>query len=198
LQDFSKCSEAELLVLLQEGSRGAFKTIYLSYYNKIYVYALKFTKSTDLAEDIAQDVFIKVWENRQSLTEITFFRGYLFTICKNQTLNLLSRAATEARIKTSILSAFAGFHSDDENKIQSAEYERLLNEAIEHLPPKRKEIFRLCKVEGLSYEEAAGRLGITTGTVNDHIVKATRSVREYLLKYDITLVHLLFFCFLKK
>ncbi|NIJ53590.1 RNA polymerase sigma-70 factor [Dyadobacter arcticus] len=182
MQDFSTFPEEELLVLLKNGNRCAFKQLYVAYYHKIFVYALKFTKSSDLAEDIAQDVFIKIWENRQSLTEVKFFRGYLFTICKNLTLNILARATTEARIKDSLHPGYTAFHSDTENKTLSDEYERLLERAIDGLPPQRKLIFQLCKIEHLRYEEVACRLGISTGTVNDHIVKATRAIRKYLLK----------------
>jgi RNA polymerase sigma factor (sigma-70 family) len=72
--------------------------------------------------------------------------------------------------------------------LQHEEYETLLHEAIEMLPPRRRLIFRLCKIEGKSYVEAASQLGITSGTVNDHIVKATRSIVSYLKRHNIIFI----------
>jgi RNA polymerase sigma-70 factor (family 1) len=197
LQTNPDFQEEELLALLVASNRPAFKQLYVAYYRKIYAYALKFTKSTFLAEDITQDVFLKIWENRESLKDVKFFKGYLFTICKNRVLTMLSRAAHEVKIKDLIVAGTAHFHSDTEFKIQNEEYERLLNQAIESLPPQRKLIFKLCKIEGKCYDEVATQLGISAGTVNDHIVKATRAIREYLKRYNISLMHLFLFCFFK-
>lgn len=197
LQNEPDFREDELLALLATGDRPAFKQLYKAYYSKIYAYALKFTKSAFLAEDIAQDVFLKIWENRDSLRDVKFFKGYLFTICKNMTLSMLSRAAREVKIRDLILAGAMQFHSDTEFKIQNEEYERLLNQAIESLPPQRKLIFRLCKIEGKCYEEAAEQLAISPGTVNDHIVKATRAIRAYFKRYNISLMHPVLFYFFK-
>jgi RNA polymerase sigma-70 factor (family 1) len=187
LQNYSELPEDELLSLLSEGNRSAFKQLYIDYYRKIYAYALKFTKSTELAEDIAQEVFLKVWEKRDKFSDIRHFRGFLFAVCKNITLNVLTRAAREIKIKSLILTGAQKFHVDTENHFQSEEYEMLLNKAIEQLPPQRKLIYKLVKTEGKTYDEVAKQLGISIGTVNDHIVKATRSIKDYLAWYNITL-----------
>jgi RNA polymerase sigma-70 factor (ECF subfamily) len=197
LQKYSDCSDDELLSLLTESNRLAFKQLYISHYRSIFAYALKFTKSADLAEDIAQDVFLKIWENRETLSEVRHFKSYLFTTCKNMTLNLLARASRETKIMDQVIYGAQKFHLDTENKLQQQEYERLLHEAIEQLPPQRKLIFRLCKIEGKSYEEVAAQMGISAGTINDHIVKGTKSVREYLRRYNISLCHLIFLALVK-
>lgn len=197
LQKYSHFSEEELLPLLSEGDRLAFKQLYTSHYRGIFSYALKFTKSTDLAEDIVQDVFLKIWENRETLSEICHFKSYLFTVCRNMTLNLLTRASREARIMELILHGAQKFHVDTDTKLQQQEYDRLFQEAIEQLPPQRKLIFRLCKIEGKSYDEVAAQMGVTPGTVNDHIVKGTRSVKDYLRRYNITLTQLIFLALFK-
>ncbi|WP_171036472.1 RNA polymerase sigma factor [Dyadobacter sediminis] len=187
LYNYSEMPEDELLSLLIEGNRPAFKQLYLDYYRKIFAYALKFTKSIELSEDITQEVFLKVWEKRENLRNIKYFKAYLYAICKNITLNVLTRAAREINIKSLILIGCEKFHEDTETTFQNEEYDTLLNKAIEQLPPQRKVIYTLVKTEGKSYEETAEQLGITAGTVNDHIVKATRSIKEYLLWYNITL-----------
>ena len=184
-QDFSKQAEDELGVLFADDNRAAFKQLYISYYSRLYAYTLKFVKSSELAEDIVQEVFLKLWEGRHKLTEVNSFRSYLFTICKNTTLSYLSRAAVERDIKNKIIAAAPTHHSDTEHTILYNEFEEVLYQAIEQLPPQRRQIFTLCKLEGKTYEEVANHLGISPGTVNDHIVKATKSIREFLLPYNI-------------
>ncbi|WP_161597131.1 RNA polymerase sigma factor [Dyadobacter flavalbus] len=173
--------------LLIEGNRPAFRQLYLDYYRKIFAYAFKFTKSVELSQDITQEVFLKVWEKRENLRNIKYFKAYLYAVCKNITLNVLTRAAREIKIKSLILTGCEKFHVDTETTFQNEEYDTLLNKAIQQLPSQRKLIYTLIKTEGKSYDEVADQLGITTGTINDHIVKATRSIKEYLLWYNITL-----------
>jgi RNA polymerase sigma factor (sigma-70 family) len=113
------------------------------------------------------------------------------------TLNVLARSSRETKIMEQVIYGAQKFNLDTENELQQQEYERLLQEAIEQLPPQRKLIFKLCKIEGKSYDEVAAQMGISAGTINDHIVKGTKSVREYLRRYNISLCHLVFFALLK-
>ncbi|MGG7663291.1 RNA polymerase sigma factor [Dyadobacter sp. BHUBP1] len=197
MQKYSHLPEEELLSLLTNGDRLAFKQLYIHHYRSIFSYALRFTKSAELAEDITQDTFLKIWESREMLAGVRYFKGYLYAICRNMTLNLLARASREANIMDQIIQGAQHFHSDSEAQLEQQEYEKLLHEAIEQLPPQRRIIFRLCKIDGKSYEEVAAQMGITTGTVNDHIVKGTRSVKDYLRRYNITLLKLIFVALLK-
>lgn len=197
MQRYSHLTEEELLSLLTEGDRLAFQQLYIAHYRSIFSHALKFTKSTDLAEDITQDVFLKIWESKEMLGGVRHFRSYLLAVCKNMTLNLLARASREASIMDQIVYGAKQFHRDSETQLEQQEYEKLLHEAIEQLPPQRRVIFRLCKIDGKSYEEVATRMGISTGTVNDHIVKGTRAVKEYLRRHNITLLRLIFMALLK-
>lgn len=188
MQTLSDHSETELLCQLTESNRVAFKQLYLANYRVVFGYALKFIKSVPLAEDITQDVFLKVWENRETLPNIRHFKSYLLTICKNISLNFLARASRDIKLREQIVRATEQPHQDTEHDLRQEEYETLLQEAIELLPPQRRLIFKLCKIEGKSYVEAASQLGITTGTVNDHIVKGTRSIVAYLKQHSIVLL----------
>ncbi len=181
--------------MLSESNRVAFRQLYLANYRTVFSYALKFIKSIPLAEDVTQDVFLKIWENRETLPEIRHLKSYLLTISKNISLNLLARASRDIKLREQIVCAIEQSQQDIEQSQQQEEYERLLLEAIEMLPPQRKLLFRLCKIEGKSYAEAASQLGITAGTVNDHIVKGTRSIVAYLKQHNITFIPALFYHF---
>jgi RNA polymerase sigma-70 factor (family 1) len=179
LPHYPHLTEEELLARLAKSDRQAFKQLYVKHYRKIYAYAFKFTRCADIAEDIAQDVFLKVWENRKNMEDVKFLIAYLFKICKNITLNALAKTAREEKIKELFLTGSSFFQIDNESVTRDEEYEKLLTMAIEQLPCQRKQVFRFCKIEGKTYQEVAAILGISTGTINDHIVKATRSIRNY-------------------
>ncbi|QRR01216.1 RNA polymerase sigma factor [Dyadobacter sandarakinus] len=181
----AKFPEEDLAVLISNGSEDAFQQLYYTYFQRIYNYALRFIKAGELAEDIAQEVFIKIWERRDALAQVQHLKSYLYKTCKNMALNMLAKAARDTRLREQIIAAATTFHDDTEAGARQQEYENCLKEAITALPPRRRQIYELVKLEGKSYEEVAAELHISPGTVNDHIVKATRSVREFLLRRGI-------------
>ncbi len=103
---------------------------------------------------------------------------------KHSALDWLARKARDQLMRKKMRHGAEEFHCDAENVLQSHEYHDLLHNAIEKLPPKRKLIFTLCKINGISYDKVAEQLGVAPGTINDHIVKGTRFVKEYLKQHD--------------
>ena len=172
--------EIQLLEGLIKGNEAAFKQIYINYQGKLYQLALKFVKSEELAKEIVQDVFVKVWENRSHINMELSFAAFIFKIAHNHIFNVLKRASKVASIKNEILATAELAYNYTENEVISAEYEMLATDAIEQLPPQRKLIFKLCRTEGKSYEEVSGTLGISKSTVRDHMVKAITSIKDYL------------------
>ena len=173
--------ESTLVRLLQEGNQAAFTQLYHQYHRSLYTYARRTLKAGSLAEEAVQDIFLQIWQQRGRLDASQCFRGYLFTIARNYLLKRLIRASRESAVRKEIVcSAIAG-HNATEADLIAAEYEQIAREAIARLPPQRQQVFTLCRLEDLSYEEAALSLGIGRGTVSDHMVKANRSIRKYLL-----------------
>jgi RNA polymerase sigma-70 factor (family 1) len=181
LENLNYSDDNKLLVSsLKDGDRQAFSKLYHHYVPKLYNHIFRICKSETLAEDIVHDVFVKVWENRSNLNENLSFQSYLFTIAKNHLLNLIKRASKEQDIcKELILGSKVSFNYT-EHAVQFNETNTFLNEAIEKLSPQKKIIFKLCKNEGLTYEEIATKLGITKGTVNVQVVSALKSIDDYL------------------
>lgn len=180
--------EAGLVNDISEGDVHAFECAYSNYHAYIYCFALKFIKSEEIAKEVVHDVFLKVWENRSTLNSELSFKGYLLTICKNQVLNLLKKAARETAFKSLLLNANYASHEETEVSVHYADYYEFALRAIALLPPQRRIVFQMCKLEGRTYEEVAERLGISKGTVRDHLFKATRQVKKYLTVHaDITL-----------
>lgn len=101
-------------------------------------------------------------------------------MCKHSALDWLAKKARDQIAKEEMRHCLEEFDYDAEKVLQGREYHDLLHNAIEKLPPKRKLIFRLCKIDGISYDKVAEQLEVSPGTINDHIVKGTRFVKEYL------------------
>lgn len=174
-------TENELLRLTAEGDKNAFTQIYNNYRNKIYSIALDLTGSTAVAEEIVQDVFLKIWVKRALLNEVEHFRAYLFTITRNYVFTALKRIARKESLEVSAMQDAPLYHHDTENRVLNNEYTRILQAAIERLPEQQRQVYNLIRNEGLKREEAAAALHLSPETVKTHLAQAMRSIRTYCL-----------------
>ncbi len=185
-------NEPALLQALQQGERDAFLKLYDHYFPAIYRYIIRFVKVPELTEDILQEVFLKVWTIRERIDPDQSFQAYLYRISRTQTFKALKKIAADNQLRLQVMLEFHHSVKDADNKAQWAQYESILHSAIQQLPPQRQKIFKLCREEGKSYKEVSFELNISPNTVKEHMVLATRSIRDYLYRYgDITLVLLL-------
>ncbi len=177
---YSELHESELIFLLRKGHEGALKPLYNLHVKKLHYFILRTAKSRQLTEDVIQDVFIKIWENREHIDPGLPFKTYLYTIAKRHLLNLLKRVQHESGILDEIRKYAVPVENTTELQMEYSESNTLLHEAIAKLPPQCKEVFLRCKIRGLSYKQAAAELNITEGTVNSQMVKALRLIKEYI------------------
>lgn len=171
-------TENQLLVSLKSGDRAAFEKIYQNYSPGIFLNVLKMVKSVEDAQEILQDVFIKVWGKRELIDTDQSFKPYLYQISRFTVYNFIRKANLDKKLKVYLSMEKTELYTHIEEHIAYKESDRLILAAIEALPPQRKQIYKLCKVEGKTYAEVAGQLGISASTINDHIVKATKFLRE--------------------
>ena len=177
---------------LIEGDEKAFVALYNKYHRKIYIAALKMTQSEDLAQDVVQDVFLKLWESRKRLDPDKNFSAFIISICRNVIFDLFKKATKEISVKQK-LQQFAEIPEPEQEDNGFYEiYEKLLDKAIAKLSPQRRIVFEYCKLQKKSYSEVAHNLNISRSTVQEHVVKANKFVREYLLAYGNILFALLF------
>lgn len=170
--------EREALKQVALGDERAFNRIVRKYSQVIYPYLLYWLKSPQLAEEVAQDVFLRLWKNRHKLPDISNFPGYVYVVARNCVNSQFERGLleTEAPDITQTDQALTNPQTDLETK----ELATIMVQAIESLPPRRKEVFLLSRNEQLTYEEIAGRLGISRSTVREHMVEALVFLRTYL------------------
>ncbi len=175
--------DLELLRQIAEGDEHAFTTLYHRYEAHILQVASVYVKDRDAAREIVQDVFRKLWENRDKLSEVRDMRNYLFIIARNLIFNRFKKAAHEMAVHKDLLYASETAGSDTDYRVRNRECEHLLHTAIDSLPPQRKRIYQLAREKGMSYEEIAHELRISRFTVKNHMSQALQSIRLYLLQH---------------
>lgn len=184
--------DKELLQLASIGDVRSFSIIFHRYSPKVYSYALKIVKSASLAEEISQEIFVKIWNLEAQLSTIENLDAYLRVLTRNHTLKVLRRMALEIRTSRMMAYDFQEEHNETEEYIIFRDSEKILNQAIDKLPAQQKLVYRLCHQEGLKYEEAAERLNISKLTVKTHMQHALRFLRNYVSTHtDIAIVIIL-------
>ncbi|SEM84946.1 RNA polymerase sigma-70 factor, ECF subfamily [bacterium A37T11] len=183
-------NEQDLLLQLRQGDESAFNYFYKAHSNRIYGKLLKLTKSAEVAEELLQDVFMRIWEKREGINPALSFKAYLFRIAEHLVSDHFRQAAKNQVLYDQLLQGgTAYFTGTDEaaEEIYEANLARL-EEAIDQLPPKRREIYRLCKLEGKSYQEAAEKLNISPATVSNQMTKANQFIQNYISNAGIVLL----------
>lgn len=173
-------TDTALLAALQQGSEYAFEALYARYRSRIYYNMIKIVRSEAVAEELLQDVFLKVWELRDRIDPTQSFKAFLFRISGNLAIDFYRREARRRIIDATALLANEKEYDHVQQYIDFKEAEALLSDAIAKLPPQRQRVFRMCRIEGKSYEEVANLLLISRKTVQDHMVKANQWLRDSL------------------
>jgi len=176
--------ERALLARVSAGDRDAFNELVYAYVEQLLDYGYYLTGDRASAEDIAQEVFCWLWDNRLTLHVQISLRSYLLTAVRHRALDLRRRAQRETRAqglyaREAVIAATSGRAFGPEDDVLAGELSLILREAIDSLPQRRREILRL-RWEQLSYSEIARTLGISVKTVEAQVTRAFETLREFL------------------
>lgn len=195
-KDINK-GELSLVAKMIEGDMDSFKYFFDKYYDDLCNFVHIYLHDQALSEEVVQDIFVYFWENKGKLQINTSVKAYLFSASKFKSLNLIRDTKTRHKIIEKRWKAELKSHSDfDDSYLDTDELKRILNSAVDQLPPKCKEIFLLSKHEELSNHEIAKRLGVSVKTVENQMTIALKKLRDYLLLFRGKIFFLLLFQFL--
>jgi RNA polymerase sigma-70 factor (family 1) len=188
-------NEQDLLIRLKLGQQEAFSALYSQYSDRLLYFVQRTTKSPYLAEDVVHDTFMKIWQHRDQIDSSKPFKPYIFVIAKRTLLDLLKRARHEAEIINEIKKYT--FEEDHTTELFLAynESNHLINEAIAQLSGQVKKTFMLCRIQGMSYKQAAETLNVTESTINKHMSKALQIIREHVGKHTGKLFSFILICY---
>jgi RNA polymerase sigma-70 factor (ECF subfamily) len=171
-----------LFNLVKKGNKNAFEKLFRIYYTPICRFIHRYTGSNDTSEEIAQDMFIYFWQNAPVIDIKTSLKAYLFTSARNFSLNYIKKSSIRQK-----------YHEAAQRETQNTEtiipeekterFKKLLNQAVDKLPQKCREIFELSKYEGLTYEEISEFLGLSRKTVENQMGIALNKIRKWMQPY---------------
>lgn len=190
-------NEQELIQRIAQNDEIAFAKLFDHYRDKIYTVALKLTHSTTVAEEIVEDVFLKIWLRRSCLQEIENFSAYLFVIARNETYKILKQIAKNYKLVLLTENDAGTFYDNNtEEYLISKEMTSVLEKAIDRLPHKQKQVYQLMKEGNLKRGEVAELLQIKPETVKFHLAQAMKNIRAYcLLHLNSSIGFMLFFSY---
>ena len=185
-------TDSELVNLLIRNDEAAFSELYIRFKDRLYYFCLNLLKSREEANDIVQEIFIRIWESRNFINPDLSFSSFLYTMARNRILNHFRDVDIDEKVKSILAQRTPVEDNSIESDLIYTEYQKILKEAIEALPPQRKKIFNMSREESLTHKEIAAQLGISVNTVQEHISESLRFIKNYFSKYaDISLSLLL-------
>lgn len=174
--------DKELILRLKNNDVDAFRDLYLKYWSATFVTAFRILKNRELAEDISQDTFTKLWKNRHTLTSIGSFTSYLHTTTHNLCVDQIRQMKVQNKFLENIY-AINNTSSNIWDTIENDELKDKINQGLQKLPNAHREVLIMSREENMTHTEIATIVGISQRTVNTYICMALKSLRAYLIKY---------------
>ncbi len=168
----------QIVQALKNGNHQAFQKIFVTYFKKIKYFIYSFIKSETDAEELAQEVFLKIWENHLNIEPDKSFDSYMFTITKNLIYNFLKHKLVEKSYQEYIYFSKSEFAHDPEKILYAKEIELLIEMTVSKMPGRRKEIYQLSRHENLSNGEIAEVLGLSKKTVENQLSLALSELKS--------------------
>lgn len=192
LQDIN--GEKELLQRIALGDEEAFVKVFRHYQDPVFKVVYSYLKSTALSEEVLQDIFLKVWQKRETLADLDSFKNWLFIVSRNYLVNYLQKLAKDKAMREQWITEQPIYENSTDYRLREKHLATYLQEIINRLPQQQRLVFQLAKEQFLTYAEIAEELGISPGTVRIHMSRALGNIREelkqhgmeYLLLYIVT------------
>lgn len=176
--------DRQLVSRLKIGDKKAFEEIFRKYREKIYYFAIRYYNSPEDAENVVQDVFIKLWDERDKVKEELSLNNYIYTIAKNHLFNIQRKKINEKAYRTYIIDHLVQV-PNLENELIYADLKEGIDKFIEALPAQRKKVFIMGNIEGLSNKEVALKMNLSIRTIEVHKSLALKTIRKALKKISI-------------
>jgi RNA polymerase sigma-70 factor (family 1) len=193
MKDFIHYTDEELMQEIKVDNMLAFDVLYKRYSSRIFKFANSILKSDEDARNILQDAFLNLWKNRLQVEKNASIKYYIFTITYNSSISVIRKKARESEFMDHLKSIQELNEPSINLEMEYRELSDKLNNIVDHLPQRQKEVYLLHKEEGLKYQEIADKLNISINTVENHMVRALKTIREQLDNFSLVAM---LFCYL--
>jgi RNA polymerase sigma-70 factor (ECF subfamily) len=172
--------ETSAVAALARGDERALSYIFDQYHARLFAYSFRFFKSKDLADEIVQETFLRIWNGRERIDTNQSFDHYLFRIARNLIIDTLRKLTKEKAFALEVFERMQLFSNYTEEEVVYTELRQISQKAIDLLPKQQRLVFILSRENGLSYAEIAGKLNISVNTVKVHMLNSLNFLRQYL------------------
>ena len=172
--------ETTLFARIADGDEQAFQDIFDHYKTGIYRFILNMTKSESEAEELTQEVFVKLWTHRESLRTVRNPGGYIYILARNKTINQLEKIANDRRLRQNLWAQLDTLRNSTEDEVQYRESSRAIDAAMQELSLQKQRIFYMSRHQGLSHDEIARDLQLSRSTVKNNLVETLKWLRHKL------------------
>lgn len=169
--------EEDNIKALSKGDQRAFEELFLYYQPKLVYFLTGFIKDSEVARDMAQDIFLSVWNNKTKFVEIKSFKAYIFKMGKYAIYNYYDHSLVNEKFVTEQL-AHPAYADNTEELIFADQLQSLIDMAVAQMPSQRKLIYTMSRIDGLSNNEIAEKLNINKRTVENHLTAALADIRK--------------------
>ncbi|MDR1585395.1 MAG: RNA polymerase sigma-70 factor [Prevotellaceae bacterium] len=169
--------EEKYVKALSEGDQKAFEVLFLHYHPKLVHFITGFIKNNEQARDMAQDIFLSIWNDKEKLSLVKSFKAYLFKMAKNVICNYYDHIVVDEKFVAEQLARPAEFENS-EDIIFARQLQDMIDIAVSQMPPQRKQIYTMSRIDGLSNNEIAEKLNINKRTVENHLTAALSDIRK--------------------
>jgi RNA polymerase sigma-70 factor (ECF subfamily) len=168
---------------LKNGKHGAYEAVFKSWYEPLCSYACSMLRDMDEAEEVVQKMFCMLWDKRAELDVQQSLQSYLYKTVHNRCLNHIRHGAVHDRYKSEFMHLNEEAHDSANARVEYGELQQVLSRAVAQLPEQPRKVFELSRAKNLSYQEIAEQLQLSRNTVENHMGKALRLLRESLKDY---------------
>jgi RNA polymerase sigma-70 factor (family 1) len=172
--------ETALFTRIADGDEQAFRDIFDHYKTGIYRFILNMSKSELDAEELTQEVFVKLWTHRESLRTVRNPGGYIYILARNKTINQLEKIANDRRLRQNLWAQLDTLRNSTEDEVQYRESSRAIDAALQELSLQKQRIFHMSRYQGLSHDEIARELQLSRSTVKNNLVETLKWLRHRL------------------
>jgi RNA polymerase sigma-70 factor (family 1) len=185
MKDFILYSDGELMQEIKADNMFAFDVLYKKYSKRVFKFGYSILKSTEESENLIQDVFLNLWENRKKVENDASIKSYVFSITYNSAISIIRKKARESQYVEYLKSLQSIIEEPVNVELEYNELTNRLDEIIMTLPERQREVFRLHRIEGLKYSEISARLNISINTIENHMSRALKTIRKKLGNYSL-------------
>jgi RNA polymerase sigma-70 factor (ECF subfamily) len=184
-------NDINLIGLIKSGNKQAFDEVFLKHFKSLHAYAFAIIKEKDDAEEIVQNVFVRIWTKREQLKEDGFLKSFLYRSVHNESLNYLKHQKVRSNFNVHYADAVKNDMGNLNTEIMATELEKNIHSAISDLPEKCRNIFQLSRFDQMKYQEIADALNISIKTVENQMGKALKILRLRVVDFLILIFILL-------